>query len=70
MHPRAKIVSKWKIDLQKRITDWFRNCDEELTDAEAMKILTEELSNNIQGMLKYTIRFERHGDYDKPADKI
>lgn len=38
-----------------------------LTEAEMLRVVNEESSSWIAGVAKYSIRAERHGDYETPG---
>ena len=64
-HPRESLVSTARSDLSGTIARW--QADHDLTEAETTAILVEQLAGAVGGIAKYQIRFERHGDYDKPG---
>lgn len=65
VHPREKIVSAARLDLQRLVLDWQQANHDTLTELEEMKIVHEVLGDTIARHLMYGIRFERHGNYDK-----
>lgn len=63
MHERTMPVKKAGLEISDalvRIRD-----EHDLTDVEFLQILVAEQ----QSVLKYMLRFERHGDYDTPAER-
>lgn len=65
MHQRERLVQKAMTSLTKKVTEWLTQLDEELTTFEELQILTSVLSNTVLSTIKYAIRDERHGDFDK-----
>jgi hypothetical protein len=66
MHPREKVVRQARIALMEALGAW-QEAHEDLTDAELLSLLSGELHSQISGVVKYMIRFERHGDTDTPG---
>ena len=68
VHPREEIVRKADISLSEHILDWMReDSTKELTDAEYISIVGNELGNAIARRAKFMIRMERHGNTDIPG---
>lgn len=63
LHPRERLVTKAKLDLQMAIEGPL----EGLTEAEKLRVVNSVLSSYIGSVVKYAIREERHGDLEKPG---
>lgn len=64
IHPREKLVNDARAVLSKAVSD----ATEGLTEGEALKVVTQTLSDYVLGVAKYAIREERHpGQPDKPG---
>jgi hypothetical protein len=61
-HERSAPVSKASLELEVLISKFQE--DNDLTDIE----LLQALNSYQQTMLKYMLRYERHGNYDTPAE--
>ncbi len=57
-HHREMIVSDYKLKLMHCLLELRQN----LTNGEYIRVLTEELSDQLGGVAKYMIREERHPD--------
>jgi hypothetical protein len=71
VHPRERIVSEARIELQEVVLDWQKKhsteTDDPLTLMEALSVINDVLSSTLGHAFKYEIRYERHGNYDKPG---
>lgn len=65
LHPREPLVSEASTKLRQRIGEWIDQDAADLTTAELLKCLLGATNDEAQSVLKYEIRFERHGDTDK-----
>lgn len=65
-HPRARIVCEAEAQLIRAFVDVRREYN--LTIAEELQVLTHTLSSCMGNVVKYMIRYERHGRGDKPGD--
>ena len=61
LHKRELLVNKATAKLHSTVLDFRKEYD--LTDIEYLQWLASET----QSVLKYMLRFERHGDYDTPS---
>jgi hypothetical protein len=66
LHSREEIVTKASLDLQVALTEWTKN-HPELTSAEFLKVLLGTCHDRAKSLLKIEIRYERHGDANKPG---
>lgn len=66
-HPRTEIVDQAGLDLRESLQSI--RAGYELTKTEYMAMVVSVLSDALSSALKYELRFERHGCYDKPADR-
>jgi hypothetical protein len=64
IHPREKNVKKAEQLLLDAIAAMN---DLELTTVERLKVVNEVLCGEVSGILKCEIRYERHGNTDKPG---
>lgn len=65
LHPRERVVRQAQLDLMEALNDWQR--DHELTDAEYVSLVANELGSRIGSLTRMQIRTERHGTTDKPG---
>jgi hypothetical protein len=64
LHPRERPVMEATADLRHRVAEWL-DAHPDLTIVETLKVLASVFHDETQGILKYAIRIERHGDADK-----
>jgi hypothetical protein len=64
IHPREKIVDSAERKLSECLRE-IRSSD--LTDAEYISVVADAFGQALGRMAKYQIRYERHGDTDKPG---
>ena len=68
LHPREAIVRKARAELAESLVTWSETFGSDLTSAEFISVLMDEVSSCISGTLKYQIRSERQkGDIHKPG---
>lgn len=68
LHEREKITNEAEMSLMRKLLDWQQEeGTEALTDAEFLQIVASELGGLITRHCKYMIRYERHGNEDKPG---
>ena len=66
IHSREMLVRAAEQKLKSRLLEWAENY-RSLTLFETLQVLNSGFSGFVGGILKYEIRFERHGDRDKPG---
>jgi hypothetical protein len=67
LHPRFDIVEKAKHEL---MSAWLRVIENhELTRGEQLKVVTETAQSWAENIARQLIRWERHGDTEKPGDE-
>jgi hypothetical protein len=70
MHEREAGVRAAEADLQSRLLEWQKSSVvEDLTPLEMMRVVQSVLGDELSSMIKYEIRYERHGDYDSPGGR-
>lgn len=66
IHSRSTMVE----DAEQKIRTAMHEATSELTLTERLQVVHRVASDYIAGILKYSIRQERHGDTEKPGDLI
>lgn len=66
-HEREQLTRKADRALNEKILEWMKEWSAILTPAEETKIVLSQCNNHIQQIMKYEIRYERHGDTDSPG---
>jgi hypothetical protein len=67
MHERETIVREAENNLREKMLQFANEYAEKLTHYEYMRVVHGVLSDDIGSQIKYAIRYERHGDTDKPG---
>jgi hypothetical protein len=65
VHPREEQVRAAVTALRSAVSYIWKS--QALTDAEMLSVVTTVLSEQVLSYAKYAIRYERHGDTDKPG---
>ncbi len=68
IHPREERCRKAARDIAEAISLALREND--LTDVEAVQAVNAACSDYIASFAKYAIRYERHGDPNKPGGLV
>ncbi len=63
IHEREKLINNSESGLRLAVVE----CTKGLTEAEAISVVTNVLSGEILGRMKYAIRMERHGNTETPG---
>ena len=69
LHERYFTVEQIKCELDKLVIEFLIKHQDELTQGEEIKILTEVFSTSLGCVAKEMIRMERHDDPDKKGDE-
>lgn len=65
VHPREAIVEGARRRIELAVAEVFQQA--KLTTAEQIRVITAVMAGELQGIAKYAIRQERHGDSDTPG---
>jgi hypothetical protein len=64
---RDAIVRDAENNLREKVMEFAKEYAEKLTHYEYLRVVHGVLSDDIGSQIKYAIRYERHGDTNKPA---
>lgn len=67
MHPRTIVCARAEGELAYAIAETVQRHG--LTSLEAMSVVQRASSDYMNHRLKHELRYERHGNYDTPADE-
>jgi len=65
IHERESLVKSAELQLREAIVEMMKSWD--LTTFETIQVFNKVMSEEIASVVKYQIRFERHGNYDTPG---
>lgn len=62
LHPRERIVTDARLELNKVIDAWYTKYDDHLTAGEVLGVIGDVLGSEVTRLAKYMVRTERHPD--------